>query len=186
MSLIVNNYFGGKIKTHNPKVFIDERGFFSEIYNKNQFIDIGILDNFVQDNYSFSKHRGTIRGLHFQAPPMDQSKLIRVVKGKIFDVVVDLRKNSKFYGKHLSFELTAKEMRQLYISTGFAHGFCVLEDNTEIVYKTSQFYSKECDKTILWNDQTISIKWPLSDKNVIVSNKDKNGINFSDFISPFL
>ena len=185
MSLIVKSYFNGKIKTINYNIFKDERGSFSEIYNRNNFIDIGILDNFVQDNYSFSKQSGVLRGLHFQTPPMQQSKLITIVKGKIFDVIVDLRKNSEFYGKYLSFELSSKEMKQLYISSEFAHGFCTLEDNTEVMYKTSNFYSKENEKTILWNDKTLSIKWPFSKNDIIISNKDKNGINFNDFLSPF-
>ena len=186
MSLITEKYFDGKVITINSNIFTDERGFFTEIYNRNNFLDIGIIDNFVQDNYSFSKYKGVIRGLHFQTPPMQQSKLISVIRGKIFDVVVDLRKNSKSYGKYLSFELKAQEMKQLYIASGFAHGFCVLEDNTEVMYKTSNPYSKENDQTILWNDKKLLIKWPVSDKNVIISKKDSKGINFDDFLSPFL
>ena len=185
MSLIIKNYFEGKIKTITSKLFIDERGFFTVIYNRNNFIDIDITDNFVQDNYSFSRTKGVIRGLHFQAPPMEQSKLITVYRGKIYDVVVDLRKDSKSYGKYLSFELSAKDMKQIYISSGFAHGFCVLEDNTQVMYKTSNYYSKDNEKTIIWNDSKLSINWPISDNDAIISEKDKNGISFNDFISPF-
>ena len=186
MSLIVQNYFDAKIKIIYSKVFTDERGIFSEIYNKKNFTSIGISDDFIQDNYSYSRKKGVIRGLHFQIPPMQQSKLITIIKGKIFDVVVDLRKNSKFYGKYMSFELSAKNMKQLYVAPGFAHGFCSLEDNTEMMYKVSNLYSKNHDKSILWNDKTLSIKWPLSDKNVFISDKDKKGIKFNNFLSPFL
>ena len=185
MSLITEKHFDGKVITINSNIFMDERGFFTEIYNRNNFLDIGIVDNFVQDNYSFSKKKGVIRGLHFQTPPMQQSKLISVIRGKIFDVVVDLRKNSKSYGKYLSFELSANDMKQIYISSGFAHGFCVLEDNTQVMYKTSNYYSKDNEKTIIWNDSKLSINWPISDNDTIISEKDKNGISFNDFISPF-
>ena len=163
----------------NMQIHKDYRGSFQEIFLKKK-----ININFKFSAVSTSK-KNVIRGLHFQIPPFDQSKLITVIRGKIFDVIVDIRKNSKFYGKYLSFELTSKEMKQLYISPGFAHGYCVLEDNTEVMYKTSNPYSKENDQTILWNDKKLLIKWPLSDKNVIISKKDSKGINFDDFLSPF-
>ena len=135
MSLSTKDFFGGKIKTISSIIHEDKRGFFREIYNRNDFLKIGITDNFVQDNFSFSIKKGVIRGLHFQIPPFEQSKLITVIRGKIFDVVVDLRKDSEFYGKHMSFEISAEETKQLYVSAGFAHGFCVLENNLQYMRK---------------------------------------------------
>ena len=128
--------------------------------------------------------KNVLRGLHLQKK-FGQDKFISVVKGKIFDVVVDLRKDSEFYGKHMSFEISAEETKQLYVSAGFAHGFCVLENNTEVMYKVDNFHSKENNRAIVWNDPTLSIKWPVSQNECIVSDKDESGSIFKDFVSPF-
>lgn len=150
----------------------DERGYFTETYNKDVFFKHGIDSNFVQDNHSLSLKSGTIRGLHYQQQPKAQSKLIRVVKGSIYDVVVDIRINSATYGKWESYLLTADNSRQLFVPKGFAHGFCSLEDNTEIHYKVDEFYSKEHERGIYWNSPELKINWPVS--YPILSIKDKH------------
>jgi len=194
MSIMVNlsknklnfkNFFGEEVKLFKPKIFKDNRGCFLELYNKNNFKDIKIKDDFVQDNISFSKKIGTIRGLHFQSPPYNQSKIIRVSRGKIQDIVVDLRKNSPTYGKYKSFIISDSKFEILYIPKHFAHGFCTLVNNTEVIYKVSKYYSVKNEKTILWNDKTLSIKWKIKNIKPIVSKKDSYGINFENFDSPF-
>jgi dTDP-4-dehydrorhamnose 3,5-epimerase len=165
-----------------PKVFKDERGYFYESYNQKIFQNAGITDIFVQDNQSLSQ-KNVVRGLHFQSPPFAQAKLVRVIKGAVLDVVVDIRKNSPTYGKHYAIELTEENFLMLYIPIGFAHGFATLEDNTIFAYKCSNFYNKESEDTILWNDPDLNINWNF--KNPILSEKDKNGKLFRDFISPF-
>jgi dTDP-4-dehydrorhamnose 3,5-epimerase len=165
-----------------PKVFKDERGYFYESYNQKIFQNAGITDIFVQDNQSLSQ-KNVVRGLHFQSPPFAQAKLVRVIKGAVLDVVVDIRKNSPTYGKHYAVELTEENFLMLYIPVGFAHGFATLEDNTIFAYKCSNFYNKESEDTILWNDPDLNINWNF--KNPILSEKDKNGKLFRDFISPF-
>ena len=185
MIVEVENFFDKKIKILIPKKFEDDRGFFSEKYNKNDFLQIGINENFVQDNFSYSIKRGTLRGLHFQNPPYEQSKIINVTKGKILDVVVDLRKNSKTFGNYITCELSKENFKHIYIPSGFAHGFCTLEDNTEVCYKTSNFYSASNEGTIAWNDKKISVNWQIPHEQLIISEKDKKGININDFKSPF-
>jgi dTDP-4-dehydrorhamnose 3,5-epimerase len=165
-----------------PKVFKDERGYFYESYNQKMFQNAGITDIFVQDNQSFSQ-KNVVRGLHFQSPPFAQAKLVRVIKGAVLDVVVDIRKNSPTYGKHYAIELTEENFLMLYIPIGFAHGFATLEDNTIFAYKCSNFYNKEFEDTILWNDPDLNINWNI--QNPILSEKDKKGKLFRDFISPF-
>lgn len=156
---------------------IDERGVFIENYNKKLYEAIGIIDTFVQDNISIS-HRGVLRGLHFQMEPFAQSKLVRVISGRVIDVVVDLRHTSQTYGKYYMFELSSENNKQLYIPEGFAHGFIALEDNTVFVYKTNQYWNKESERTLLWNDKILNITWPNIEK--IISQKDGLGIPFSE------
>ena len=133
------------------------------------------------------KNKGTLRGLHFQKPPFEQTKLLYVLSGEIFDVVVDLRKNSKTYGKYKSFILNDKNFNSIYISSGFAHGFLTLTDNVKLFYKVSKYYSKKHDESILWNDKKINIKWPIIKKNkLIISDKDKNAVIFEKFVTPFV
>ena len=169
----------------SPKVFKDDRGYFLETYNKNDFEEIEICNEFVQDNQSFSS-KGVIRGLHFQIN-YPQSKLVRVVKGSVFDVAVDLRKNSKTYGKYYGVELSDDNKKQFFIPRGFAHGFIVLTDTAEFVYKCDDFYHPNDEGGIIWNDKDINIDWPLNTvggiDNLIFSDKDTKWPSFKDFNS---
>ncbi len=159
------------IKLVIPKVFKDDRGFFLESYKKSDFISNGIADDFKQDNYSKSS-KGVLRGLHYQASPKEQAKLVRCCRGKIFDVAVDIRKSSKTFGHWVGEILSEENNHILYIPAGFAHGFVVLSDTAEIIYKTSNEYSKEHDRGILWNDPDININWGI-DFMPVLSEKDK-------------
>ena len=163
-----------------PQLFEDERGFFYESYNKNN-LDINIV--FVQDNESKS-YKGVIRGLHFQAPPFEQTKLVRCVSGNILDVAVDLRTNSKTYGKSFSIELSSENNRQLFVPKGFAHGFQVLSETAIVNYKVDNFYNPKSDSGIIWNDKDLSIDWNL-DLKPILSKKDLKLISVKDLKSPF-
>ncbi|MCB0474220.1 MAG: dTDP-4-dehydrorhamnose 3,5-epimerase [Flavobacteriaceae bacterium] len=164
-----------------PIVFADERGYFFESFHKNKLSE-HLQAEFVQDNESLS-HKGVLRGLHFQHPPYSQGKLVRVITGSVMDVAVDLRKNSNTYGKHIKQVLSSKNKLQLYIPEGFAHGFLVLEDNTIFSYKCSDYYKKEAEDALFWNDELLGIDWGIA--NPIVSEKDKKAKNFSNFESPF-
>jgi len=155
-----------------PKVHADSRGFFLESYSATRFSEAGIDCVFVQDNHSRSVNKGVLRGLHFQTPPFEQSKLVRVIKGAIFDVAVDLRDGSDTFGQWLGFELSADNFNMLFIPRGFAHGFYTLAENTEVVYKTDNPYSPAHDTGIIWNDPDIGIDWPIIGKPVL-SEKDK-------------
>jgi dTDP-4-dehydrorhamnose 3,5-epimerase len=168
-----------------PKRFGDERGIFSETYSARAFAEIGIALTFVQDNYSSSLVPGTIRGLHFQIPPFAQDKLVRVSRGRVFDVAVDMRKDSTTFGRHIGVELTADSGSQLFVPVGFAHGLCTLEPNTEVVYKVSAFYAPECDKGIRWNDPALEISWPAFAGSQ-VSPKDAALPLLSQIESPFI
>lgn len=161
------------IKLLTLKKYEDARGFFSETYSQKALEGLGIQINFVQDNHSLSADKGVIRGLHFQIPPFAQDKLIRVTRGAIFDVAVDIRKNSPTFGKHVATIISAKEWNQIFIPIGFAHGFCTLEPNTEVVYKVSQYYSPEHDRGLLWNDPALEINWPITQSKAILSDKDQ-------------
>lgn len=143
-----------------PEVFSDERGFFMETYKHSEFFAFGIRAHFVQDNHSRSI-RGVLRGLHYQNPPMAQGKMVRVMLGEIFDVAVDIRKGSPTYGKWVGMRLSAENRRMLYIPEGFAHGFCVLSDVAEVIYKVTEEYSQEHESGICWNDPDIGINWPI-------------------------
>ena len=165
-----------------PQIFKDDRGCFFESWNLKKFQEIGINDNFVQDNHSVSK-RGVLRGLHFQNPPYAQAKLVRVITGSVLDVVVDLRNNSSTYGKHFSVVLSDNNLKSLYVPKGFAHGFVALEDDTIFSYKCSDMYNKESEGCLMWNDKDLGIDWNVS--NPIISLKDKEGLHFKDFKSKF-
>ncbi len=180
MELIKTEIEGVFIIKHG--IFGDSRGFFMETYNQRHFFDVGINDQFVQDNLSKSM-KGVVRGLHFQNPPFSQAKLVRVVSGSVLDVIVDLRKDSITYGKHIKIELTDTNLLSLYIPPSFAHGFACLEDNTIFSYKCSNFYKKNSEQTILWSDPLLNIDWTIS--NPTISDKDKQGISFESFVSPF-
>jgi len=152
-----------------PRVFSDQRGFFMESYKYSEFAAFGITERFVQDNHSRSQ-KGVLRGLHYQNPPKAQGKLIRVVVGEVFDVAVDIRKGSPTYGKWVGVKLSAENKRMLYIPPGFAHGFCVLSEVAEVLYKTTEEYAPDCEAGIVWNDPEIGIAWPV--ESPILSSKD--------------
>jgi len=165
-----------------PKIFKDERGYFFESYNESIFKQNGLNIHFVQDNESLSQ-KGVLRGLHFQNPPFAQGKLVRVIKGAVLDVAVDIRKNSPTYGQHFSLELSEENKTQLWIPEGFAHGFLTLTDNTIFSYKCTNLYNKNSEGCILWNDSQLDIKWGIT--NPVLSEKDKSGEAFSAFKSNF-
>lgn len=161
-----------------PKVFKDERGFFYESFNQKEFNDaIGQPITFVQDNHSRSS-KGVLRGLHYQLPPKAQGKLVRVVSGTVFDVAVDIRKNSSTFGKWVGVELSADNHRQLWIPPGFAHGFLTITDSAEFLYKTTEYYSPEHERAIVWNDEMLGIDWPVAGIDIQVSMKDQQAVKF--------
>jgi dTDP-4-dehydrorhamnose 3,5-epimerase len=172
------------VKLVRPRRFGDPRGYFVETWHRNRFAEHGIDVDFVQDNASFSRHPGTIRGLHFQRAPAVQAKLVRVVRGAVWDVAVDLRRNSPSFGRYVSATLTAEGGEQLFVPVGFAHGFCTLEPDTEAAYKVSGFYSPEHDNGIIWNDPAIAIEWPLGGNEPVLSEKDGRLPRLSE-IEPF-
>lgn len=163
-----------------PKKFSDDRGFFVETYNFKTFQQGGISEAFVQDNHSMSVHKGTLRGLHFQLAPQAQAKLVRVVKGSIFDVAVDIRPNSKDFGKWVSLEVTAEKGNQIFIPAGFAHGFLTLQDNTEVAYKVDNYYSGEHDRSVRYDDPKFAIKWPDTGTQYQLSEKDRKASFLKD------
>ena len=152
----------------------DERGFFSETYSRRSLADIGIDSDFVQDNHSFSEPRGVIRGLHFQIPPFAQDKLIRVVRGAIFDVAVDLRHGSPSYGQHVAQIIRADDWTQLFVPAGFAHGFCTIEPETEVLYKVNAYFAPRHDRGLRWDDPALAITWPVEAHEAILSEKDRH------------
>lgn len=168
-----------------PSRFEDARGYFVETYHARALRELGITAVFVQDNQSFSTAQGTVRGLHFQLPPEPQAKLIRVRRGRIFDVAVDLRRGSPTYGRWVAEVLTADAGEQLFIPRGFAHGFCTLEPNTEVEYKVDRFYAPACGSGVIWNDLTLAIDWPIRREEAVLSEKDLKLGRFVDFVSPF-
>jgi dTDP-4-dehydrorhamnose 3,5-epimerase len=161
-----------EVKVITPRRFGDDRGFFSEVYNRKAFADRGISIEFIQDNHSWSARTGTVRGLHFQSAPFAQDKLVRVVRGRIFDVAVDLRRSSPTFGRSVSVELSAENWRQLLVPIGFAHGFCTLEPDTEVLYKVSNFYSAAHDHGLAWDDPSLGIGWPVRAEEATLSPKD--------------
>lgn len=173
------------VKVITPKKFEDSRGFFSETYSRENFLQAGIAVDFVQDNLSRSASVGTIRGLHFQSPPFAQDKLIRVLKGRILDVAVDLRRSSPTYGQHFAIELSAENFKQMFVPIGFAHGFCTLEPDTEILYKVSTYYAPEHDHGLAWDDPALGIAWPVTADLAVLSDRDGHHPRLADLDSPF-
>ena len=165
-----------------PQVFNDDRGFFMETYKMPDFIDAGITNSFVQDNHSRSV-KGVLRGLHYQNPPFAQGKLVRVVRGQIFDVAVDIRKGSLTYGGWVGEVLSEENRSMLYIPEGFAHGFCILSQTAEVVYKASGVYSPQAEAGIIWNDEDLKIEWPV--KKPLVSERDKSWPSLRDAVIKF-
>ncbi|MGV3508086.1 MAG: dTDP-4-dehydrorhamnose 3,5-epimerase [Sphingobacteriaceae bacterium] len=168
-----------------PKVWKDDRGYFFESFNKKTFQEAGITADFVQDNQSLS-NRGTLRGLHGQADPFAQGKLVRVIQGRVIDIAVDIRKNSPTYGQYVSIELSAENFKMFWVPPGFLHGFATLEDNTIFAYKVTNLYDKASEIGIRWNDPDLNIDWGLQSDEVILSDKDKVLPLFKDFTSPFI
>jgi dTDP-4-dehydrorhamnose 3,5-epimerase len=168
-----------------PKRQVDARGWFSETFHEQRLFDLGITSRFVQDNQSSSKQNGTLRGLHFQLPPATQAKLVSVLRGRILDVAVDVRRGSPTYGKYVAKELSAESGHQLYIPVGFAHGFLTLKDDVVVMYKVSDYYAPAYDSGIRWNDPEVAIPWPRKEADVIISDKDRRLPSLKDFTSPF-
>lgn len=165
-----------------PRIFYDARGYFYESYNNETYVKAGIDVTFVQDNQSLSQ-KGAVRGLHFQSPPFEQGKLVRVIKGAVYDVIVDIRKESKTFGQHYGIELNEENFTMFWIPPGFAHGFSTLRDDTVFAYKCTNLYDKSSEGGVLWNDSTLGIDWNV--ENPIVSDKDQILPPFKDFKSPF-
>ena len=164
-----------EVKIIEPMVFNDDRGFFYESFNSNKFnSSLNLSINFVQDNHSLSK-KGTLRGIHYQINNAVQAKLVRVIRGAIFDCAIDLRHDSLTFKKWVGVELSATNKKQLWIPSGFGHAFLALEDNTEVLYKTDKHYSKNDERTIIWNDPDININWPNINQNYLISEKDNQG-----------
>jgi dTDP-4-dehydrorhamnose 3,5-epimerase len=174
-----------EVKIVRTKVFADPRGFFAETYNKQDFAAAGIEDEFVQDNLSHSIRVGTVRGLHFQIAPFAQAKLVRVGRGRILDVALDLRRSSSTYGRHVMIQLSADDPCQILIPRGFAHGFCTLEANTEVHYKVTAPYSADHDRGLAWNDPDLGIAWPVDAQQAILSDKDTKNPRFAELPAYF-
>ncbi|TKC00249.1 dTDP-4-dehydrorhamnose 3,5-epimerase [Pedobacter cryophilus] len=167
-----------------PKIWKDDRGYFFESYNKKAFKDAGIDAEFVQDNQSFSQ-KGALRGLHAQANPYAQGKLVRVIQGKVLDIAVDIRKNSPTYGEHFSLELSSENFKMFWVPPGFLHGFSTLEDNTIFSYKCTNLYQRDAEIGVMWNDKDLNIDWKVDSKDALLSCKDIALQNFKDLKSPF-
>ncbi len=163
----------------------DDRGWFMETYNRPELARTGFARDFVQDNHSMSGARGTVRGLHFQAPPRAQDKLIRVVRGAVFDVAVDIRRGSPTYGRHVAATLSAADGRQLLVPAGYAHGFQTLEEGTEVLYKVTDTYAPEAEGGLLWNDPALGIAWPLPPDASTVNARDAAWPSLAELASPF-
>jgi len=161
------------VKRIVPRIFRDDRGFFSETFSERALAAAGIPGPFVQDNHSLSRASGVVRGLHFQVPPRAQGKLVRVTRGAILDVAVDIRHGSPTFGRHVTSVLSAENWAQLWVPVGFAHGFCTLEPDTEVQYKVTDYYAPECDRSVRWNDPALAIAWPVAPEAAVLSEKDR-------------
>lgn len=156
-----------------PQRFPDGRGFFSETWSQKRYAEIGIPGPFVQDNHSYSAQRGVVRGLHLQIAPSVQGKLVRVTRGAVWDVAVDVRHGSPTFGQHAGAVLSAENWQQLWIPGGFLHGFCTLEPDTEVIYKVTAPYDKPAERGVIWNDPDLSVPWPIGPEEVVLSDKDR-------------
>jgi dTDP-4-dehydrorhamnose 3,5-epimerase len=173
------------VKILTPGKLGDHRGFFSEVYNESTWREAGVTTRFVQDNHSLSSAAGTIRGLHFQTAPHAQDKLVRVVRGRILDVVVDLRRSSPTFGRHVAVELSAENWAQLLAPIGFAHGFCTLTEDAEVLYKVSDFYSAANDRGLAFDDPDLAIRWPVAAASAVLSDKDRRWPRLRDLKETF-
>ena len=174
------------VKVITPSIFRDERGFLSETYSRRALAEAGINVDFVQDNHSLSRTRGVLRGLHFQTEPFAQGKLIRVLRGAIFDVAVDIRRGSPTFGQHASCILSSENWSQMWVPAGFAHGFCTLEPDTEVLYKVTAFYAPQCDKGIAFDDPDIGIAWPIPPGELVLSDRDRRHPRLRDLPAAFI
>jgi dTDP-4-dehydrorhamnose 3,5-epimerase len=173
------------VRLLKPVRFHDSRGYFVETYNNLVARDLGVTASFVQDNQSLSRQSGTVRALHFQIPPKSQAKLVRVLRGSIYDVAVDLRLGSPTFGRWAAATLTARDGEQIFVPPGFAHGFCTLEPDTEVAYKVDDHYASGLEQGLAWDDPTLAINWPVAPGNAVLSDKDRTLGSFADFASPF-
>lgn len=170
----------------SPTVHGDDRGWFMETFHAQRFAEVtGLSVNFVQDNQSMSAQVGTIRGLHYQSPPHAQAKLVRCVRGSLIDIIVDARRSSSTFGQSLRVELSAKNKQQFFVPAGFLHGFATLEPNTEIAYKCSDYYARDCDGAVSFASPSLGLDWGVSADQASLSDKDRNAVNFADWDSPF-
>ena len=168
------------VKIITPMKFSDRRGFFSEVYSRQSFSEVGIDLDFVQDNHASSANVGTLRGLHFQSPPFAQAKLVRVGRGRIVDVVVDLRRSSPTFGMHVTTELSADNWRQLLVPIGFAHGYVVVEPDTEVLYKVTEYYAPRYEHGLAWDDPALRINWGIASEQAILSDRDRRHPRLAD------
>ena len=173
------------VRLITPKVFGDARGYFFETWRENALQEAGIDVHFVQDNQAMSGPPGTVRGLHFQLSPKAQDKLVRVIRGAILDVAVDLRAGSPTFGRHVARRLSAQDHTQLFVPKGFAHGYCTLEPDTEVVYKVTDYYAPQLDRGIAWDDPALAIAWPVLNGEAILSDKDRRQPKLADIAPPF-
>lgn len=173
------------LKLITPRRFGDDRGFFSETYARRALAEQGLHDEFVQDNHSFSNAAGVIRGLHFQIDPHPQGKLVRVTRGAVYDVAVDLRRGSPTFGQHAASILSAKNWSQMWIPVGFAHGFCTIEPETEVIYKVTDYYAPQCDRGVAFDDPELGIAWPVAAARVVLSEKDMRHPRLRDLPAHF-
>ena len=185
MALHVESLNIPEVKLITPQIHRDARGFFSETYNSAALSAAGINNEFVQDNQSLSRDSGVIRGLHYQVAPRAQGKLVRVIRGAIFDVAVDIRRGSPHFGQHVAVTLSAENWSQLWVPVGFAHGYCTLEPDTEVIYKVTDFYAPECDRGIAFDDPALGIAWPVPAERATLSDKDRNQPAFASLDAPF-
>lgn len=173
------------VKLVIPKIHRDARGFFSETYSRRDMASAGIATEFVQDNHALSVKAGTLRGLHFQVPPHAQGKLVRVTRGAVFDVAVDIRVGSPTFGQHVSATLSAENWMQIWIPPGFAHGYCTLEPDTEVIYKVTDYYAPDYDRGLRWDDASLGIRWPIDRAKVMVSDKDRRQPSLQEMAPAF-
>jgi dTDP-4-dehydrorhamnose 3,5-epimerase len=185
MSLHVQTLAIADVKVITPSIVRDDRGFFSETYSCHAWAEAGIDAKFVQDNHSLSRARGVLRGLHFQTEPFAQGKLVRVLRGSIFDVAVDIRHGSVTFGQHVSCVLSAENWSQMWVPVGFAHGFCTLEPDTEVFYKVTASYAPHCDKGITFDDPDLAIAWPISASDAVLSDRDRRHPRLRDLPAEF-
>jgi dTDP-4-dehydrorhamnose 3,5-epimerase len=173
------------VKLITPRIFRDERGYFSETYNRKDLSQAGIDCEFVQDNQSLSRVKGVIRGLHYQVAPHAQGKLVRVTKGAVLDVAVDIRQGSPTFGRHIAATLSATNGSQIWIPIGFAHGFCTMEPDTEVIYKVTDYYAPDCDRGIAVDDPDLGIAWPVAPAEATLSDKDRKHPRLRDLPAQF-